>query len=127
MSMLKLPKLPCAAKCHSMMTRKTNEFHITCLWCRTRRNRKLTRHIEYGYLSMSKIPTYAYQMDYEQKRVYRFIVQLPRYLLIDPKGHFTSLRCNTIVALDKLAFKIGLINSHPLANLCEFLANYPDW
>ena len=127
MSLLKLPKLPCATKCKSMMTRKTNEFHITCLWCRTRRKRILTRHIQYGYLSMSKTPTYAYQMDYEQKRVYRFIIDLPRYLLIDRAGHFTKLRCYTIVALDKLAYKIGLINCHPLANLFEFLANYPTW
>jgi hypothetical protein len=124
MAMLNL-KLPCASQCRSMMTQKTTRFHITCLWCRTRRKRKLTRHIEYGYLSMSKLPTYAYQFDYVNKRVYRFIIDYPRYLLIDPAGHFTKLRCYIIVALDKLAFKIGLINCHPLANICEFLANYP--
>jgi hypothetical protein len=120
-------KLPCATQCKSMMTRRTTRFHVTCLWCRTRRKRKLTRRIEYGYLSMTKLPTYGYQVDYENKRIYRYIILLPRYLLIDPAGHFTRLRCAVIVALDRLAVKTGLINSHPLANLCEFLANYPIW
>ena len=74
---------------------------------------------------MTKLPTYGYQVDYARKIVYRSIVYLPRVLLIDPAGHFTKLRCYAIVALDRLAAKIGLINSHPLANVCEFLANYP--
>ena len=108
-----------------MMTRRTTRFHVTCLWCRTRRHRKLSRRIEYGYLSMTKLPTYGYQVDYEHKIVYRRIVYLPRTLLIDPAGHFTKIRCYIIVALDRLAYKIGLVNCHPLANLCEFLANYP--
>ena len=120
-------KLPCVAQCRSQYAGKPDRFHVTCLWCRQRRKRELTKNISYGYLSMSKIATYGYQMDYEHHIIYRRVVLLPRYLIIDPAGHFTHLRCSIIVALDKLAAKIGLINCHPLANLFEFLANYPRW
>lgn len=118
--------LPCAPVCNSFMdkTMKIKRFHITCLWCRQRRGLNLKSFITYGYLSMSKLPATAY---YEEDPSRTFTVMLPRYLMIDRKGHFTKLRCYTIVALDKLAFKLKLINNHLLANICEFLANYPVW
>jgi hypothetical protein len=74
---------------------------------------------------MTYYPATAYKFDYVHKRVYEFTVNLPRFLMIDPAGHFTKLRCFAIVAFDRLAAKLGLINSHLLANVCEFLANYP--
>jgi hypothetical protein len=67
----------------------------------------------------------AYKLDTENNRIYHFKVRLPTILLIDPKGHFTWLRVITVMALDRLAFKLHLKNSHPIANVCEFLANYP--
>jgi hypothetical protein len=45
---------------------------------------------------------------------------------IDPRGHFTTLRCHTIMALDKLIMK-PLRLWIPIAEICEILANYPTW
>ena len=69
----------------------------------------------------------AYKIDREHHIIYEFSATIPRMLLIDSHGHFIMLRCNIIMALDKAAFKIGLMGCHPLANLFEFLANYPRW
>jgi hypothetical protein len=79
------------------------------------------------YYSMTPNLTYGYQYDYVNHIVYRRIINFPRLLRVDSAGHFTKLRCAAIMGLDKLAFKVGLINCHPLANLFEFLANYPRW
>lgn len=105
-------------------SRKIHRFHVTCLWCRQRRNLNLKSWITYGYLSMTKFPATAYC---ESNPEFTFTVMLPRYLMIDRKGHLTGLRCACIVALDKAAFKLKIINNHLLANICEFLANYPWW
>lgn len=45
---------------------------------------------------------------------------------IDPRGHFTSLRCAIIVGLNKIMAKIKLVR-YPLREVCEFFANYPIW
>ena len=44
-------------------------------------------------------------------------------LIIDPRGHFTSLRCAIIMVLDW--FMKALHIEKPLAEFCEFFANYP--
>lgn len=46
-------------------------------------------------------------------------------LKIDPRGHFTSLRCAIIVMLDNLMERLGIWK--PFAEFCEFFANYPNW
>lgn len=124
-------KLPCADTCPSVTKhyRETHKprFHITCLWCRTRRKRKLTRMILYGYLSMPQRYLQASQVDYEHGCTRYFLIKAPQTLLIDPAGHFTKLRCYAIAALDRLAVKLHLHSSHRIANICEFLANYPIW
>lgn len=124
-------KLPCAAACPSLSVkyRATHKprFHITCLWCRTRRKRVLTRYIQYGYLSLAKSAAWGYKFDYANKLVYQIPIWIPQLLMIDPAGHFTALRCAAIVALDKLMFKLNIRGSHLFANVCEFLANYPIW
>lgn len=67
----------------------------------------------------------AYRVEGDGKLTPVRIITMPTLLRIDPRGHFTMLRCSAIVALDKLALKLGLYNNHLIANLCEFLANYP--
>jgi len=46
-------------------------------------------------------------------------------LQIDPRGHFTKIRCAAIVTLDKMIklFK----RKKPFVEFAEFLANYPVW
>jgi hypothetical protein len=81
--------------------------------------------IDYVYLSMTWFWSPAY------KRVNGQILigwtQVPTTLKIDPRGHFTMIRCSVIVALDRLAVKLKLRDNHRLANICEFLACYPTW
>lgn len=56
-------------------------------------------------------------------------------LLIDPRGHFTRLRCAAILTLDKLLKRIRKWfpepffrnGRKPLIEICEFLASYPSW
>lgn len=67
----------------------------------------------------------AYKLDAVNNKLYHFKVRLPTILMIDPAGHFTWFRCIVIMALDRLAFKLHLKNSHRIANVCEFFANYP--
>ena len=46
-------------------------------------------------------------------------------LHIDPRGHFTGLRCAFIIVLDRIMTVSGY--AKPLAEFCEFLANYPTF
>jgi len=49
-----------------------------------------------------------------------------RIFFIDPRGHFTALRCAIIKAFDQ----IMQYDSHLVwffGHLCEVIANYPTW
>lgn len=83
-------------------------------------------YINYGYLSMPKHPARAYKVDRIDHKIYPFTVLLPPTLKIDPRGHFTMLRCACIVWLDRVALKFRLMRER-VANLCELLANYPNF
>jgi len=52
-------------------------------------------------------------------------VTLFQTLKIDPRGHFTRLRCSIIIVLDKIMERVGY--RKPLVEICEFFANYPVW
>jgi hypothetical protein len=45
---------------------------------------------------------------------------------IDPRGHFTMLRCAAIIVLGKIMGKLRRLEK-PLMEFCELLANYPTW
>jgi hypothetical protein len=47
-------------------------------------------------------------------------------LRIDPRGHFTMLRCSFIICLVKIMARFRR-TAKPLAELCEFAANHPTW
>jgi hypothetical protein len=66
----------------------------------------------------------AFKIDREHKRVVQFTMLVPVTLMIDPRGHFTRLRCACIVWLDRVALKAKWMIPR-IANACEFLANYP--
>lgn len=124
------PPLPCAESHWGCWYIK--RFHVpTCLFCRWRRERmgkwiKPAYFIDYVYLSMDWLygPLVA---SVNGKHFILGYQQVPTTLKIDPRGHFTMLRCSAIVALDKLAYKLKLRNNHRLANICEFIACYPTW
>lgn len=44
-------------------------------------------------------------------------------LRIDIRKYFTMIRCSAIIVLDKIMLITG--TGKPLAEVCEFLANYP--
>jgi hypothetical protein len=124
-----LPPLPCA-RTH-WGCRCVRRFHVpTCLFCRWRREARGKYHnpaywIDYVYLSMSWFYAPAYKV--VNGKAFFGWVQVPTTLKIDPRGHFTMIRCSVIVALDKLAVKLKLKDNHRIANICEFLACYPTW
>ena len=82
--------------------------------------------IDYGYTSLPKRTTYAYKIDKKNKKVYRFLTKVPQILKIDPRGHFTFIRCCSIIVFDRIMSKFGFTQAR-LANLCELLANYPNF
>ena len=47
-------------------------------------------------------------------------------LKIDPRGHFTMLRCSFILCLVKVMARCRHLGK-PLMQFCEFAANYPTW
>lgn len=149
-----MPKLGCLGVkgCDA----KTPRIHFTCIYCRTRR-RLLGKYKEprnwifYTYLSWWAI---NYVKQYvENGKIYSrsdggwLKVEHPYTLHIDPRGHFTMIRCAIIILLDRYMLKHGSSYSKivrntngevtrigyahglrkPWAEICEFLANYPTW
>jgi len=45
---------------------------------------------------------------------------------VDPRGHFTMLRCSFIICLVKIIGRFRRAKK-PLQEFCEVLANYPTW
>lgn len=107
-------------------------FRFTCLCCRWRR-KYLGKFVDppywihYTYLSQYQtriVDSYKHNgYVYRLKSGKKLQVTTYSTLKIDPRGHFTALRCAVIIALDKIMkqFHIG----KPLVEICEFLANYP--
>ncbi|MDH5786984.1 MAG: hypothetical protein OEZ40_01650 [Candidatus Bathyarchaeota archaeon] len=127
-------KLKCAGKlgnCPKNLTR----FRFTCLSCRWRRRFYGRYHnppfwIEYTYKSFFYV-VYLKQhvrddgLIIEASNGSMMKVTKHRVLFINPRGHFTGLRCAIIVWLDCM---IGYLHiKKPLLEFCEFFANYPTW
>lgn len=124
-------------KATEVMPANPNElkrFHLTCIYCRWRRTylgkyKKPKRWITYTYLNHSV--TYLTSAYKHGGYVYRLSnggkLKITIYftLKIDPRGHFTPLRCAAIVTLDKL---IKLCRTKkPFVEIAEFISNYPTW
>jgi len=140
---LNLPKLWCAGKLgwkirigqkwyfKRSCPENLRRIHITCCICRPR------RLLGGKYTLPHRWIKYTLPLVQQSK----FVLTL----LIDPRGHFTMLRCSCIivfgalfVAATKLAFKFthGLTGRswfafdkirRALLNVCEFFANFPTW
>ena len=122
------PALPCAST--HWGCRDTKRFHVpTCLFCRWRRKAagKYTEPKQmFHYVYWSMPYTYAPLVS-KDSGVQVGWAMVPTTLLIDPRGHFTQVRCAAIMLVDRLMVKLKLFGSHRAANVCEFLANYPTW
>jgi hypothetical protein len=109
-------------------------FRFTCLYCRWRRAYyhgwiKPSYWIKYTYRSSVKtVVTSTLTVDGAEYRLAsgrHFKHVLSHYVLIDPRGHFTMVRCAAVVMFDRVMRWLGF--RKPLVEFCEFLANYPTW
>lgn len=131
--MISMFKLSCAGKLGNC-PKTVNRFRFTCLFCRWRRSyyNKFVEppfYIKYTYKSLfrEEIVTRIVLdgLEFRRRDGGKLKHKIFQYVTIDPRGHFTYLRCAAIMVLDNImkAFSIG----KPLVELCEFLANYPTW
>jgi hypothetical protein len=111
---------------------KIDRFRFTCLSCRTRR--RLAGKFSdppfwIDYTLKSNFTSYLVDKfvqdgkEYSARNGGKLKVTWFTTVKIDPRGRFTALRCAAIMVLDKImtAFHVG----KPLAEFCEFLANFP--
>lgn len=101
-------------------------FRFTCLYCRWRRQNSGKWTVPPYWIDYTlpwKIAQYVF-VNNERKVVGYRLMWLT--IKIDPRGHFTMLRCMAIVALDKIMQRVHRLEK-PLLEFCEFLANYPTW
>jgi len=137
-----MPKLWCAGKLEIEVAGKmqhcptgVKSFHvICCLFCRLRRKyygryTDPSYYIKYTYKSI--VDYYLVNRYVADGFEYRTLSGKPLFVirhyhvLIDPRGHFTRLRCAAIQVLDVL---MGLFHRNkPWIEFAEFLANYPTW
>lgn len=68
--------------------------------------------------------TSAFKINHRLHAVFKFTVKVPQILLVDPRGHFLHWRMAAVRTFDKLGVKLKF-GLHLIANMCEFLANYP--
>lgn len=124
-------RLWCARKYHHPELKR---FHFTCLYCRWRRRHygKLSDPpfwIEYTYKSLVKT---VYKRQHIRNGLLFEVsdgspLKITKYFTvkIDPRGHFTGVRCAIIIVLDNIMKASGI--RKPLAELCELFACYPTW
>ena len=137
----------CAGKLGNCPEVAKKRFRFTCLYCRWRRAyygkwKKPPYFIDYTYTSLvtSRLCDAFIHDGKEYRRADggKFLHTFYLTCWIDPRGHFTQLRCCAIIVLDKimkLFAKDDVKQFHvkkgwlwkPLAELCELLANYPTW
>ena len=127
-----LPPLWCAGKLGNCPETVESFRIISCLICRWRRRyygkySTPPYYIDYTYTSWKKTWVADYYDDhglrFKMKDGSKLKIVEYRTVNIDPRGRFTCFRCAAIIVLDHIMkmFKIG----KPLAEFCEFLANYP--
>ena len=124
--LLRWTRLWCASRCQSLHTNALDRFHCTCLSCRLRR-RLIGKFTDppywIDYTMPHSVQTYAlttrdgvvlaYQTRWETIKV-------------DPRGHFTMLRCAFIICLVKIIARFRR-TAKPLQEFCELAANYPTF
>jgi hypothetical protein len=149
-------KPACLGKLAGCGAEKNPRFHVTCLWCRTRR-RFIGKFTEPPYWVFYTYTSW-WAVNYVRKHVVGdrvimrsdggwFKIEYPYRLRIDPRGHFLMPRCAVIIWIDRLMLKFGVgykktVRNQkgevvrfgkgrgmrkPWAEICEFLANYPVW
>lgn len=116
--------------------------HVTCLHCRARRlalgkTKNPPYWLSYTYRSFYRVfytRSYVYGR-VKDNGVWRggtlytsktpFRVEEYESLRIDPRGRFLHFRVSAIKVLDAVMLKLRFKQNWGLAEICEFLANYP--
>lgn len=126
-------------------TAGSQRFHFTCLYCRLRREfygkwikpRYYINYTYVNYITVKKTKRFVRgNYEYTASNGGYLTVTDVWTLKIDPRGHFTRLRCCAIIVIDKMlkyirrkdpAAKTGYLRSsyRPWVEVCEFLCNYP--
>lgn len=132
-------KLPCAGKLGNC-PENLRRFHLTCLTCRSRRREYngWTAPPHWISYTIPWLVQYFVLTNRETGEAYA-VKEKWQTLKIDPRGHFTFLRCAIIITFLKVAGKIynprfdmaaakakRLFQprlSQRLVTLCEFVAN----
>jgi hypothetical protein len=101
-------------------------IHVSCPYCRWRRK-------YYGkFIEPAKWIFYTVRWKKDRYAVMTRTGKIVGYMeawttiKIDPRGHFTRLRCSAIMVLDRIVEKCLWIKK-PLMEFMEFLANYPTF
>lgn len=123
----------CANKLGNCPSIAKTRFRFTCLYCRWRRRlygkyKTPDYYIHYTYRSLGcrKILSRCIILngvEYTRSDGGFLTYTENRTLHIDPRGHYTRVRCAAIQVLDKIMLLTK--QGKPFAEICEFLANYP--
>lgn len=129
--LLALTALPCLGKLGNCPEESSKRFHFTCFHCRWRRKQFN------GWTEPPYWVTYLYPWTTRFKTVLingcrynlppNMNFQKLTWLMIDPRGHFTMLRCATIIVIDKIQKRSPRLRDLGLMRVCEFFASYPSW
>lgn len=127
--------LGCAGKLGNCPDVASARPRFTCLYCRWRR-REYKNFIDppfwitYTYKSIIQTHLVRGYMKngllFEARDGRPLKVTTYKTLKIDPRGHFTGLRCATIIVLDLVMTALH-IHVKPLVELCEFMSCYPTF
>ena len=123
--------LPCLGKLGNCPKEAAKRWHFTCFYCRWRRKK---------YNGWTDPPYWISYLFPWTTRFRTFLHNGERYMLpgemrlqkliwlqIDPRGHFTMLRCATIKVIDKIQMRNRYLRDLCLLRFCEFFASYPSW
>jgi len=132
-------KLWCLGKLANCPKTSAQRFHFCCLYCRWRREfygkwSDPSEWIKYTYMSIA--PTTQLMSSWQHDGIEYYAPQgkklritTYKHIWIDPRGHFTALRCATIIIMDRMMKMWNNLvhTTKPFAELCELLASYPTW
>lgn len=127
----------CAGKLENCPSVAKTRFRFCCLYCRWRRKfygrwTDPPDWIQYTYTAIPPTVRLVDVVVHNGVELHapagkKLKVTSYKHVWIDPRGHFTALRCAGIMIVDRI-MKVwfGLVHgTKPFAEICEFLANYP--
>jgi len=129
--LLSFTALPCLGKLGNCPVDIPKRWHFTCFHCRWRRKTfngwtDPPYWIRYLFPWTTRFNSFLHNgQRYWLPEGVRF--QKLIWLMIDPRGHFTMLRCSIIIVLDKIQKRNRYLRDLGLMRVCEFFASYPSF